>query len=111
VLVALGISSDLCKKIMDYRKGRDQLEGTPDDQAFEDLSSVAQQLANRGYLNDNERANLNAVIQSGLLTVKSRFFTAQVLARLKYKNQSLRIAAVFDEKGAVKRWEEAFAVS
>lgn len=110
-LVALGISSDVCDKIMTYRKGRDQLEGTADDRVFDDLPSAAQLLANEGYLNDNDRANLNAVIQSGVLSVKSRVFTAQVLAKLKHKTQSLRITAVFDDKGAVKRWEEAFGVS
>ena len=111
VLVALGISPDLCDKIVNYRKGRDQLEGTADDQVFESLSSVAQLLANVDYLNDTERSNLDAVIQSGVLSVKSQSFTAQVFVRLKHKAQSLRIAAVFDDKGVVKRWEEAFAVS
>ncbi len=111
VLVALGIFHDLCDKIVTYRKGRDQLEGTADDQVFDDLSSVAQLLANASYLNDNERSNLDAVIQSGVLSVKSQSFSAQVLAQLKHKAQSLRIAVVFDDKGVVKRWEEAFGVS
>lgn len=111
VLVALGIPPDLCEKIVTYRNGRDQLEGTADDQSFDDLSSVSQLLANASYLNDNERSNLDAAIQSGVLSVKSQFFTAQVLAQLKHKAQSLQITAVFDDKGIVKRWEEAFVVS
>lgn len=111
VLMALGFSSNLCDKIVAYRNGRDQLEGTEDDKAFDDLSSVAQSLANANYLNDNDRSNLDAVIRSGVLTVKSQYFTAQVFARLKHKTQSLRVVAVFDEKGVIKRWEEAFVIT
>lgn len=111
VLLALGIPSNLCDKILAYRCGRDKLEGTEDDQVFSDLSTAAQLLANEGYLNDNERLNLNSVIQSGAFLVKSQHFTAQVLARLKYKTQSLRITAVFDDQGVVKKWEEVFVVS
>lgn len=111
VLMALGIAEDTCDKILAYRNGRDKLEGTGDDKAFDSLSSVAQLVANESYLNDNGRSNLEAVVQSGVLTVKSQFFTAQVLARLKHRKQSLRVVAVFDEKGVVKRWEEKFAVT
>lgn len=111
VLVALGLFPDLCDKIVTFRNGRDALEGTGDDKAFDELSTVVQLLANESYLDNNERSTLTAVIQSGVLTVKSRFFTARVLARLKHKMQSLRVVAIFDDKGAIKRWEEAFVVS
>jgi hypothetical protein len=111
VLVAMGIPPDICEKIVIYRKGRDQLEGTSDDQSFDDLSTAAQLLATAGYLNDNERSRLNAVIQSGLFSVQSQHFTAQVLATLKHKPQSLRIVAVFDDEGIIRRWEESFGIS
>ena len=111
VLLALGISPELCDKIIIYRKGHDQLEGTADDQVFDNLSSVSQLLANMSYLNDNKRSSLDAMIRSGFFSVKSQTFTAQVVARLKHKTQYLRITAVFDDKGVVKRWAEAFAVS
>jgi type II secretory pathway component PulK len=111
VLAALGLSPYLCDKIMAYRNGRDAVEGTGDDRVFDELSTVAQLLANESHLDDNERAGLAAVIESGVLGLKSQFFTAQVLARLKHKAQFLRVVAVFDDKGVIKRWEEAFAVS
>ena len=111
MLVALGFPPVLCDKIVAFRNGRDELEGTEDDQSFEDLSSVVQLLANRSYLDNNAKAALGNVIQSGMLTVKSQNFTAQVLARLKYKSQFFRITAVFNEKGVIKRWEETFGVS
>lgn len=111
MLRVLGFPPELSRKIVAYRKGRDQMEGTADDQGFDNLASVAQLLANATHLNDNDRAELDAIIQSGVLSVKSQTFTAKVFARLKQKTQSLRIEAVFDSKGVVKRWEETFAVS
>lgn len=111
VLMTIGISGDICDKILTYRNGRDQLEGTGDDKVFDDLATAVQLLANESYLNDNERTDLETVIQSGILTVRSQFFTAQVTAQLKHKTQSLRILAVFDQKGVIQRWEETFAVT
>ena len=111
VLLALGFSQDLCAQILAYRNGRDRLEGTSDDQAFEELSSVVQELANEGRLDNNDRAQLRSVLELGMLTVKSSFFTAQVLAQLKYQSQMLQIKAIFDKRGTPKRWEELFVVS
>jgi len=110
VLVAMGLDSAICDKIVAFREGRDQREGTEDDLAFEDLSSVPQVLANSGYLDDNETHSLEAAIQSGVFTVKSENFSARVLARMKYKKQALRVSAVFDDKGVIKHWEEEFVV-
>jgi type II secretory pathway component PulK len=110
-LEALGFLPSFCDKIIAYRAGRDKVEGTADDQAFDDLSTVPRMLANGGYLDDNERSNFESVAQTGMLTLKSRFFSTQVVARLNHKTQSLRIVAVFDEKGVIKRWEESFVVS
>ena len=111
VLVAIGIPPALCDKIVAFRNGRDEVEGTADDRFFEDLSSVVQSLANASYLDDNTKSELEAVIRSGVLTVKSDNFTAQVFARLKHKTQAFRVLAVFNDKGVIKRWEEAFVVS
>lgn len=111
VLMALGIPGHVSDRILTYRSGPDQIEGTDDDRFFEDLSSVIRSLAIQNYLDNNDRANLQAVIQSGLLTVKSQTFSAHVIARLKFKTQSFRVTAIFDEKGVVKRWEESFAAS
>ena len=111
VLSALGFIPSLVSKIKNYRSGRDGLIGTEDDQSFDNVSTAAQQLAKEGYLSDNERANFDAVIQSGFLSVKSQFFTAQVLARLEHKKQAMRVVATFDERGMIKRWEETFVGS
>ena len=110
VLVALGLDAALCNKIVAFREGRDRIDGTKDDLAFEDLDSAPQALANSGYLDNNEKAHLKAAIQSGAFTLSSENFSSQVLAQLKYKKQGLRILAVFDEKGVIKHWEEEFVV-
>jgi type II secretory pathway component PulK len=111
VLAALGFSRSLCDKIAAFRRGRDEIDGTADDQFFEDLSRAVPSLANASYLDDNAKTELEAMIRSGALTVKSQHFTAQVVGRLKHKTQSLQISAVFNDKGVINRWEEAFVVS
>jgi len=110
VLVATGLDPVICDKIVVFRKGRDRREGTADDLVFEDLSSVPQVLANSGYLDDNERIGLEAAIQSGAFKVSSENFSVRALAQLKYKKQGLRVLAVFDNKGVIKRWEEELVV-
>jgi len=111
VLVALGFSPSLCDKIVAFRNGHDKLEGTGDDRFFPFLSAVVQSLANTSYLDDNAKLVLKTMIDSGAVTVRSQNFTAQVSARLKYGAQSLRVVAVFNDKGVIKRWEEVFVVS
>jgi type II secretory pathway component PulK len=111
VLSATGLSSAICDKIVAFREGRDRREGTADDLAFEDLSSVAQALANAGYLDDNGKPAVEAAIQSGVFTVSSENFSARVFAQLNYKKQGLRISSIFDDKGVIKHWEEEFVAS
>ena len=111
VLAAVGFPPSLCDKIVAFRNGHDKLEGTEDDRFFPYLASVVQSLANASYLDDNAKLILKTMIDSGAITVRSQNFTAQVFARLKYGVQSLRVVAVFNDKGVIKRWEEAFVVS
>lgn len=109
VLLALGIMPSVCEKIIVYRNWHDGIEATSDDRFFENLATVTQVLANSSYLDDNEISNLMGIIQSGILSVKSQNFSAEVLAQLPHKNQVLRLKVVFDERGVVKQWEEEFA--
>lgn len=104
VLIALGLSSSLCDKIIAYRLGRDGIERTLDDKAFDALSSVEDALR----LDEPERAEIAGVIQSGVLTTKSSCFSVNAEARLKYGRQVLKVWAVFDNHGEIKKWEEQF---
>ncbi len=110
VLIVAGFDPVICDKILSFRRGRDRREGTEDDQAFTDVGGVPQVLASNGYLYDNETPSLDGVIQSGLLTVNSRNFSVQAVARLDHSPRGLRVKAVFDETGAIKCWEEEFTV-
>lgn len=109
VLLALGFDPVICDNILAFRKGRDLIEGTDDDQAFKDASTVSQVLASSGYLYDNEQSSLNAVIQSGLITVRSQNFSVLALAQLNHSVSALRVKAIFNETGVIKCWEEEFA--
>ena len=111
VLVAVGLSPSVCDKIIAFRNGRDKIEGTADDLSFDDLiGAPLVVLANGIRLDDNEQQNLKDMAESGLLTVKSKNFSAYVLAQLPYHRQALRLKTVFDDKGMFKRWEEEFVV-
>jgi type II secretory pathway component PulK len=111
VLAAAGLEPVLCDKILVFRAGRDRNEGTADDLFFEDLSSVPQTLANSGYLDDNEKKDLTAAIQSGIFTLSSKYFSAVAIARLAHKKQTLRVTAIFDDQGVIQHWEEEFQTS
>ncbi len=111
VLRALGLSEEFCEAILKYRRGPDVLEGTADDRAFDALPSVGPLLVQQGLLRNSRDRDLEAVIQAGMLTVKSRYFSARIDARLKHQKQALHIDATFDEKGDILRWEELFVVA
>lgn len=110
ILIVLGFEPAIADKILAFRRGRDRIEGTEDDQGFIDVSSIAQVLASYGYLYDNEIGGLDGALQSGLLTVRSQNFLVQALATLGRSRRALRVKAIFNETGAIKWWEEEFFV-
>ncbi len=110
VLIALGMAPSICDKLLAYRNWHDGLEGTSDDRVIMNLSSFPQDLANSSFLDHNEELNIKAVIDSGVLTIKSQNFSVCVLAQLLHKRQTLRLKAIFDDRGVIKQWEEEFVV-
>lgn len=108
VLLAYGIPPGFCDTLINYRKGRDKKEGTKDDQNFESPDQALQVLANRGFLNDNERVDLETLLRSGVFSTRSHVFSAQVTAQLPYKHQALNLTAFFNDTGVITRWEEEF---
>ena len=76
VLEALGLPPDLVEKILRYRRGLDELEGTQDDGVFRDASQIPAILATTEPISNSDRFALNNA--SGLLTVSSRFFRMHI---------------------------------
>ena len=74
VLIALGMGEGLAEKLSHFRKGPDGLSFTRDDQIFESLGSVEQQLNASAPLTLQEAAQLTNLISQGLMKVKSEIF-------------------------------------
>jgi general secretion pathway protein K len=69
-LHALGLSKNLCERIINHRRGRDSMIGTEDDNIFKAVGG----LRNIGPLFTEESAQINRLISSNMLTVKSDVF-------------------------------------
>ncbi len=75
VLVALGMSEGLARKVVRFRHGSDGLAATADDQRFESLGSAQQRLNAAISLTPQEGAQFTNAIARGLLKLKSEVFT------------------------------------
>ena len=76
VLEALGLPADLVEKILRYRRGLDDTEGTQDDGIFRDATHVPESLQAMESVSNSDRFLLNNL--SAVLTVSSRFFRMHV---------------------------------
>ncbi len=106
VLTAMGLSSSLAAKMIQYRAGKDHQEGTSDDGLFKSLDEVADVLSRTVYLNEADLKNLEYVLSQGF-SVKSSFYNAEIDAHVNHR-QSIKVNAVLDDKGKVQRWHEDF---
>jgi general secretion pathway protein K len=70
VLYALGLSEKLCERIIEYRRGRDGVTGTEDDNIFKSPGD----LNNIGSLFTEESTQISYLISSNMLTVRSDVF-------------------------------------
>ena len=70
VLHALGLSSGLAEQIVEFRRGADEIDGTEDDNVFKTPAEIR----NIGPLFTKESEEINHVISSNALSVKSNVF-------------------------------------
>ena len=106
VLIAMGLNSNIASKIIQYRAGKDDQEGTADDGVFKSLDEIADVLSRTIYLNEADLKNLEYVLSQGF-SVNSSFFNAEIDAQVNHR-QSIKVNAILDDKGKVQRWHEDF---
>ena len=82
VLLALGLSSSLVNKILEFRRGRDNRTGTEDDGVFKAVESVLPDLRTQMRVTDTESQLLTALLQKRLLTVQSGVVRINFVTRL-----------------------------
>jgi general secretion pathway protein K len=109
IFIAAGLNKSLSDKLLRYRRGVDGTDGTRDDQYFGSSEAVVTDLNDKVGLNDNEKEQLELLVQSKVLTVQSRFFGILSEGSLKYEtDQRLLILCVVERLGNIKSWYEEY---
>ncbi len=84
---ALGLSSELAERIVQFRRGRDEIDGTEDDNIFNTVAEIR----NIGPLFTEESVEINSVVSLDALTVKSNVFRINSTGILKKGGRDLRM--------------------
>ncbi len=111
VLLALGMPERLARAVVDFRAGRDRLEGTRDDNVFTALSSAVEDLDRVTLLAQEDRQSFRELLESGAVDVRSRHFTIRSVARLKSRREQMGVTCVVERFGTVKRWQETVGLA
>lgn len=108
ILEALGIDPVLSQKIVEVRKGTDQVEGTEDDVIFMNVGQVKSALENLSALNAEENAQVNKLINSNLIKVNSTYFRADIAVGFNDAKDDVRNYAVVCNRkdGRIVQWDE-----
>lgn len=77
VLVALGMDESLVNKILRYRLGPDGVQGSGDDQEFQNLGGAEQQLNAFEALTPKESAQITNLVAQNRIKVSSKVFRIQ----------------------------------
>jgi general secretion pathway protein K len=107
VLMALGLSENAAERIILFRKGKDALEATEDDNSFEAVSDIAVKVNEAGNLSQAEQAQINNLINDGSISVKSDNFAVKAQATLGSSKFSYEVSAVINRKGNILYWNES----
>ena len=104
VLAAFGLPESAVDKILAYRRGRDGVDGTTDDNVFQAAGDIAG-LGGDFRLTDAESAKAREVCEQ-YLTVNSYNFMIRSAASLKNKKYKVEAVGVVDNNGKILSWQE-----
>jgi type II secretory pathway component PulK len=105
VLLALGLSPEVVDKILNFRYGEDELEGTTDGGIFDNLSEAALRLNKPRPLTVAERLQFEEVCER-YLNVNSHYFRIEVLAKLKNRKNTAKAVCIAGQDGKILSWQE-----
>jgi general secretion pathway protein K len=97
VLIALGIQEKVVDEIVAFRRGKDLIEATQDDNVFADTGAIVPQLSQFTALDPIEVENLSNVVSAGLLGTVSENFRVTSFSGYDYKKGEARVACVFQK--------------
>jgi general secretion pathway protein K len=104
VLFALNLGSELIDKIISFRRGKDGVEATEDDNIFSSPSNIVEELNRFSELSDTESSKLSSLISSGKISTNSNNFMVRSIAYL--DEQKSEIVCTFDREGKILSWKE-----
>jgi len=87
---ALGLSSDLADRVVEFRRGEDGIDGTEDDYVFNTVAEIR----NIGPLFTEEAMEINSIVSLNALTVQSNVFRINSTGRIEKSSYSLQRSIV-----------------
>lgn len=111
VLEMLGLKPELVKKIIQFRAGKDGIDGTADDNRVEEISSYMDAIGKYLTLNAAEKSELEGFILSGTVSTRSQCVLICSKGVLGNKKRSYRICCVYDLSGKIRHWAEAVSAN
>ena len=113
VLHALGPSEILADKIIRCRSGSDEIDGTEDDEVFTQPSAIISVLNKKQTLTQEETNQINNLITTNAIGVKSTYFQiissgylADINTGEKDPKNSKRINCIITRNGKIVLWQE-----
>lgn len=107
-LQALGLNPDLAEKVIDFRKGTDNMTGTKDDGVFQSIQAITQDLSIALSLSSEEFGQISNAVSADLLEVKSDIFRIRSIGRLIKDDKTFdtTILCVVKRNGTFLYWQE-----
>jgi type II secretory pathway component PulK len=113
VLHALGPSEILAEKIIRCRAGSDEVDGTEDDEVFTQPSAIISALNKKQTLTQEETTQINNLITTNSIGVKSTHFQiiskgylADINTGEKDLKNSKKITCIINRNGKIVLWQE-----
>jgi len=107
VLEALGLSETLVEKILTARRGKDGIDGTPDDTVFLKTFEIATDVNSIVQLTLDESRAIDYLNMKGLLTTDSFYFTIEATGKLSSRTTLKTVRAVYSSRDdKIVYWKE-----
>lgn len=106
VLLSLGLSAATVDKIAAFRNSSDKASGTSDDGFFSSPEEITKTLKGYYTLGGSEEAEINSLVDRGILSASSSYFMIKSTAVLENSKAKTTIVAVADRNRNIKYWRE-----
>lgn len=107
VLMALGLPGALADKVLSARRGKDAVDGTPDDHIFLKTYEITFEVNAIVPLTLDETRVLDALNMKGAVTTNSFYYTIEATGRLAGKSTTKSVRAVYSSRDdKILYWKE-----